>query len=55
MFSVYQTDVIVYGNNLVEYLAREFRNTLPPLVPPTDRLHVPGWSELAWGAENEDL
>ena len=52
VFSVYQTDVIFYGDNLLDYVAHEFG--LPPLHP-SDRTHVPFWSELAGGAENRDL
>jgi hypothetical protein len=52
VFSVYQTDVISYGDNLVDYLAHEFH--LGPLHP-SERTHVPFWSDLAEGAENRDL
>jgi hypothetical protein len=52
VFSVEQTDVIFYGDNLLDYVAHEFR--VPPLHP-SDRTHVPFWSELAEGAENRDL
>jgi hypothetical protein len=52
VFAVHQTDVIFYGDNLLDYVAREFR--VPPLHP-SDRTHVPFWSDLADGAENCDL
>lgn len=52
VFSVYQTDVIFYGDNLVNYLAHEFH--FGPLHP-SERTHVPFWSDLAEGAENRDL
>ncbi|MFS3127558.1 hypothetical protein ACLM5J_04055 [Nocardioides sp. Bht2] len=52
VFSVYQIDVIVYGDNLLDYSAREFR--LYPFDP-SDRTHVPFWSDLAKGAEDRDL
>jgi hypothetical protein len=52
VFSVHQTDVIFYGDNLLDYVAHEFR--VPPLHP-SDRTHVPFWSDLSEGAENRDL
>jgi hypothetical protein len=55
VFSVHQTDVIYYGDNLLDYVAHEF-NT-PPLHPatPGERPHLPFWSDLAEGADNADL
>ena len=52
VFSVHQTDVIVYGDDLVDYVAHEFG--APPRHP-ADRTHVPFWTDLAEGAENPDL
>jgi len=52
VFSVYQSDVIFYGDDLLDYVAHEFR--VPPRHP-SDRTHVPFWSDLANGAENADL
>ncbi|MBT9254580.1 hypothetical protein KMZ32_03900 [Phycicoccus sp. MAQZ13P-2] len=52
VFSVHQTDVIFYGDNLLDYVAHEFK--VPPLHP-SARVHVPFWSNLAEGAENGDL
>ncbi len=52
VFSVYQTDIIFYGDNLLDYIAHEFR--APPLHP-SDRTHVPFWSDVAEGAEDRDL
>ena len=52
VFSVHQSDVIFYGDNLLDYVAHEFR--IPPLHP-SDRTHVPFWSDLAEGAEDRDL
>ncbi len=52
VFSVHQSDIIFYGDNLLDYIAHEFR--LPPLHP-SDRTHVPFWSDVANGAENRDL
>ena len=52
VFSVHQTDVIFYGDNLLDYVAHEFK--IPPLHT-TNRTRVPFWSDLADGAENRDL
>lgn len=53
VFSVYQADVIYYGDDLLDYVAHEFK--LPPPHPLPDRAHVPFWSDLAEGAEGRDL
>jgi len=53
VFSVYQTDVIYYGNDLADYLEHEFGITKPWTPRPTTR--IPFWSDLAEGAESEDL
>lgn len=52
VFSAYQTDVIFYGDNLLDYVAHEFR--VPPLHP-SARTHVPFWSDLSNGAESRNL
>lgn len=52
VFSVYQADVIFYGDDLLDYIAHEFR--VPPLHP-SDRTHVPFWSDLAEGTEDHNL
>ncbi len=52
VFSVHQTDVIFYGDDLLDYVAYEFG--APPRHP-SARTHVPFWSNLAEGAENSDL
>lgn len=52
VFSVYQTDVPVYGDDLLDYVAREFN--APPFNPGA-RMRVPFWSDLAEGAEDCDL
>ncbi|MEI2810980.1 MAG: hypothetical protein V9F00_12545 [Nocardioides sp.] len=52
VFSVYQADVIYYGDNLLDYFAHEFG--VPP-PHPSDRTRVPFWSDLAEGAESRDL
>jgi len=55
VFSVYQTDVIFYGDDLADYVAHEYhlpeaslRDHLPPV-------RIPFWSDLAVGAESDDL
>jgi hypothetical protein len=55
VFSIYQTDVIYYGDNLLDYVAYEFKT--PPLRPaaPGERPHIHFWSDLADGAESADL
>lgn len=53
VFSVYQTDVIYYGDNLLDYIAHEFN--VPPLCPSRKRPHVPFWSDLADGLDAADL
>lgn len=55
VFSVYHTDVIYYGNDLLDYLAQEFRETwsLWRRSPELIRTHF--WSDLAEGAENASL
>jgi hypothetical protein len=53
VFSVHQADVIYYGDDLLDYVAREFG--VAALHPSTRRTHVPFWSDLAQGAENGDL
>ena len=51
MFSIYQTDVIYYGDDLVDYVAHEFH--VPPLHlnPVVGSRHVPFWSDLVDGVE----
>lgn len=53
VFSVYQSDVVVYGDNLLDWVAHEFK--VLPLHPSPTRTHVPFWSDLAHGAERQDL
>ena len=53
VFSAYQIDVIYYGDDLLDYVALEFK--VPPRHPSPDRAHVPFWSDLAEGAESRDL
>ncbi len=55
VFSVHQTDVIVYGDNLLDYVAHEF-GVGPRARAPGDRqLNIPFWSQLAAGAGNDNL
>jgi hypothetical protein len=55
VFSVYQADVIVYGDNLLDYVAHEFgAGPLAP-TPEDQQLKIPFWSSLAAGADNDDL
>lgn len=51
VFSIHQTDVIYYGRDLADYLAREFgvRGIRPIEVEASRR--VPFWSDLADGLE----
>lgn len=52
VFSVSQSDVIVYGADLADYLAHEFHL---PRQPDQEPAHVPFWSELADGADNDEF
>ena len=54
VFSVHQTDVIVYGDDLLDYVAHEF--SAGPLHPAdADLPYVAFWSELSGLADIEDL
>jgi hypothetical protein len=55
VFSAYQSDVIVYGDNLLAYVAREFGVGPPAPTPEDQQLRIPFWSSLAAGADNDDL
>ncbi len=46
VFSIYQTDVIYYGDNLVDYLVREFKVGHPRPQGITADRRVPFWSDL---------
>ncbi|MBT8163798.1 MULTISPECIES: hypothetical protein [Arthrobacter] len=52
VFSVYQTDVVYYGDNLLDYVAQEFH---APPAHPTPRPRIPFWSELANGLDDDEL
>ena len=47
MFSVYQTDIIIYGNDLLSYFAHEFGGVATWHTPPLDARSIRFWSELA--------
>jgi hypothetical protein len=55
VFSIYQTDVIYYGDDLLDYVVHEFH--APPLHPSliTESRRTPFWSDLAEGAEPTEL
>ena len=54
VFSVYQTDVIYYGDNLLDYVAHEFH--IPPPHPTGgNRPRVRFWSDLAESVDDADL
>ncbi|MGH1564552.1 hypothetical protein [Mumia sp. DW29H23] len=53
VFSVYGTDVIYYGDNLVDYVAREFMAPSPSAPPKRQR--VPFWSDLAEGTDISEI
>lgn len=55
VFSVYQTDVIYYGADLLDYLRRELSLNPAPRAHMPIRQPVPPWSALALGADNTDL
>ncbi len=47
VFSVYQTDIIYYGRNLISYLFNEFGAALfPDIEVPDQPRNIPFWSEL---------
>jgi hypothetical protein len=47
VFSVYQTDIIVYGNDLLSYFAHEFAGVAKWHTPPLDMRPIRFWSALA--------
>ena len=55
VLSVYQTDVIYYGDNLLDYIAHEFE--LPPrhAAGPGGVRRISFWSDLVDGTENAEL
>lgn len=47
VFSVYQTDIIYYGNDLMDYLEHEFKLNLPASFPRASTLkQIEFWSDL---------
>jgi hypothetical protein len=55
VLSVHQTDVIYYGDDLLDYVAHEFGS--PPRHPagPDAVRRIAFWSDLAEGAESSEL
>jgi hypothetical protein len=49
VFSVYQTDIIIYGNDLMSYFSREFKGVAKWHTPPLDPRDIPFWSRLTFG------
>jgi hypothetical protein len=47
VFSVHQSDVLVYGSDLLEYVDVEFGSAEPPTAVPADRPRLDFWSDLA--------
>ena len=46
VFSVYQTDIIIYRSDLLSYFAAEFRGVATWHTPPMDPRPIRFWSEL---------
>jgi hypothetical protein len=55
VFSVYQTDVIYYGADLLDYIDHEFDQTEWPWVPRRYGPRIGFWSDLAEGADSASL
>lgn len=53
VFSVYGTDVIFYGDDLLDHVAREHH--APPRHESPYRTYVPFWSDIATGADDDEL
>ena len=53
VFSVYGSDVIVFGDDLLDYVAREHH--VPPRHESPHRTYVPFWSDIAMGADDAEL
>ena len=53
VFSVYGSDVIFYGDDLLDHVAREHH--VPPRHESPNRTHVPFWSDLAMGFDDDEL
>lgn len=51
VFSVYQTDVIVYGVDLIDYLHREFHNREQLDAIRITETHLPPWTLFALGRD----
>ena len=47
VFSVYQTDIIYYGNDLMDYLSNEFRIEIPKFYGTIEEpKQIPFWSDM---------
>lgn len=46
VYSVHQTDIIYYGNNIFSYLKNEFRSTINIEYPKWRKDDTPFWSEI---------
>jgi hypothetical protein len=55
VFSVYQTDVIIYGDNLLDYVAHEFGPAPVTSTAEYELPWIPFWSSLVAGIEDDDL
>ena len=49
VFSVHQSDVLIYGADLLDYVEVEFGAAEPPVTVPPDRPRLDFWSDLAAG------
>jgi hypothetical protein len=47
VFSVYQTDIIYYGNDLISYFCNEFRIKLQEYNVPENPKHIEFWGKMA--------
>jgi hypothetical protein len=51
VLSIYRTDVIAYGSDLADYLAREFLGRSAPVPAPDPAHRIPFWSDVVDGTE----
>ncbi len=51
VFSVYQTDVIIYGDDLLDFVHREFGSVRTPLVTKLNAQSLKPWTLFAHGEE----
>lgn len=55
VLSIYGTDVITYGSDLADYLAREFGGSSSPVPAPGPAHRIAFWSDLVDGVDPADL